>query len=807
MTHHSLLPVAKDKPVGFDDLAKTAGTRLSTDARLWQTEIVAQIAAAHPYLPVEELSVEFNRIDPVKGAAVGSVKVGNSGVTIPLVVKRMRSGADPELAPTDIFYSEGRYQPLTPESVKSAMQSREIGAPMTGPQTGRAVGGNPYIGDLTGDASPLEFAGQGGPFSGAGGKMAAFDAKKLPDAAKGAVMGALAFGGHRALRDLEIANRNAERSGKKLTAKQKAKAIAKGVAAGGAVGAVAGGVGTHVAKTMNLESPFMRKRAGIEAPTVRQLVDGHAMDPAKMFRASDNCIVEKLVKGASIHPNDLANFRALLANNPQVLQGAAATNLRMVELILKHKGPGHQAPGVKVTRPNVMILLKDPLTGMTRVKFTGGPSETIRNDGELKKMLGDRYVEAKESLLAHGAYVVSEEVQQVSWDASRQDASGAKPVERDGMYAIRDCNGGTAMGHVVMQMIQPNGMTVPMRLFVSADGRYAVSPELFGVRVSGRNRLPSTRAKKADHGVFVTYVNGTPIASTPMVIESVATLTGGPSDVRGDDFIVYNVRNPINGEQLALVPSRAVQSFVRLREIDPTKMALTRGDIYLMPADVEWVRFSGRIEVAKAADQIIKVSAFTDDARATKVAFIDGGFRIEQLDKTWADLEDIDAWELLAAMGITKAAEIKDVCDQARACRGEMLALRGLHEPETTVHSIKEAEAKTFPLMDRLTQGMHPTESMIKVAAATGDDQALDVMLGLNFITPQNVRLFTESIDQFDEVASKLASLLLASRLGLQHVREDAVKEAMEGIARTGEQLRLLQSAAQFKRQDQAHGS
>lgn len=799
MTHRLLPADHQPTPAGFDDLVKVAGTRLSTDARLWQTEIVAQLAAAHPYLPAEDLSVEFNRIDPVKGAAVGSVKVGSTGVTIPVVIARKRTGSDPELAPTDIFYVDGGYRPLTEEAVKSAMLSREIGEPLAGAARGRATGGNPYIGDLTGDASPLEFAGQVSPAAGPfATKTSAFDPKKMSDAAKGAIMAGIGGAGLGATRGVDNAHREAQRLGRPVTIKDKVKHIASGALTGGAIGATAGGAAGMAAKTMGIESPHVRRIA--KTSSVRELAEGVTFS---VKTSSTTGLCETLVKNANIHPNDLANFRALLAGNPQVLQGAAATNLRMVDMILKHKAPSAPVPGTKITRPNVMVLVKDPLTGLTRVKFTGGPSETVSSEAELKSMLGDRYTEAKDALRQHGAYVVTEDVQQVTWDAARQARSGAKPVERDGMYAIRDRNGGTAMGHVCLQMIRPNGTTVPMRLFVSTEGRYAVSPELFGVRVGGSNRLPSSQAKKADHGVFVTYVNGTPIASTPVIIESVSRLTSGPDGVKGDDFVAYNVRDPMNGEQMSLVPSRSAQSFVRLREIDSTKMALTRGDIYLMPADVDWVKFTGRIDVAKSADQIVKVSS---TSTVTKVAFIDGGFHVEHGAEAWRDLDDAGAMELLAGMGVAKTAEIVDICRQARSARGDGVELVGLHEPQLVSYSVKQAEEASYPLMERLTKAMRPTSDMLKAAAAAGDDQALDMVLGLNFITPQNVRLFTDSIDQFDEVASKLAGLLLASRLGLQHVREDAVKEAMEGIARTSEQLRLLQSAAQFKRQ-QALGS
>lgn len=880
MTTRPLLLGEPQAPVGFDDWQKTAGTRLSNDARMWVAEVTAQIAAAHPYIPAESLGVEFNRLDPVKGAAVGSASVGDTGVTIPVIIKRARVGGDPELMPTDIFYAEGRYLPLTAEGVKSAMQSREFGTPMPNPQANRVNGANPYVGDVTGDASPLEYAGQSTPYAGPFAsktsevieKIAGIFSKKSMNGYYGNAGGyldidkrTLTIGHPEHFKDAKQYNmhmydrkevdKRKDLFGKKFYIhhdgritpegkKEKTASIRAGIdapsvreltadvefdktaAMAGTLKTMASGAGAKANKAV--EGLLTKIRAlppegkaavigGTVGATVgagKGFVTGNGVAKGAVGGAATGAassalgthlyrkigsLCERLTKEAgAIHPNDLANFRALLATNPQVLQGAAATNLQMVDLILKHKGPGQMVQGSKVTRPNIMVLTRDPMTGFTRVKFTGGPSEVIRDEHELKTLLGPRLREAKDALMNHGMYMITEDIQQVSWDANRQIESGAKPVERDGLYAIRDRNGGTILGHVIMSMMQPNGMSVPMRLFIGQNGEYAVATELFGVRLSDRNRVASTAAKKGEHGVFITYVNGTPLATTPLIMDSIGRLTSDIGDgVKDSDFVVYNVTNPVNGEQMALVPTRAVQGFMRVREIDPTKMTLTRGDIYLMPADVQWVRFSGRADVAKDADQVVKISHETTD-----VTWAHGTdrYHVRQKDQTWLNLENIDAAEKLASMGMDKVEAIVDVLKIARTSDDYTVKIKGLHEPHGTEHTVKVAEDKTFPLMERLMADMKPSAHLLKVAAQA-DDQALDIMLGLNFITPKNVRVFTDSIDQFDEVASKLASLLLASRLGLQHVKEDAVKEAMEGIARTSEYLRLLQSASQFQRQ------
>ena len=921
-------------PAGFDDWEKTAGTRLSNDARMWQGEITGQISAEHPYLPTDNMSVEFSRIDPVKGAAVGSLKFANSQISIPLIVKRARAGSDPELMAVDIFHDGQRFRPLTPTHMKEAMFTPEMGDQLPTNQTGRAVGGNPYVGDITGDATPLEYGGQAGPFAGAfssktGSVKTAFSAKDLPTPVKGAIMSGIAGGSFQDIRGLEAAKVQANRDGRKLSIKEQAKALGKGGLVGGTTGAVTGGVLTAAGDAMGVESPWARakKASGVvthaltaktsasvgdagkrvveafrglpaegRAAILGGLVSGtvnaasHAYDapsgekgkaalrggargavtgaagsallthlhnkmgsageiefhdkpnepdhktygkhiatlhapggdvylhkgmsggqirriltasgaPAdvhghivKMVKTGSFGVVERLTKSAgAMHPNDISNFRTLMASNPQLLQGASS-NLKFIELILRHRQPVNPR-GSAVVRPNIMVLTRDPLSGEVSVRFSGGPSETLRSRDDIKRVLGDRFTEGMSKLKTHGFFVAHESVSEVSWNVDRNDGL-SKPVDRDGLWSIRLKTGESVLGNVVMQMFRPDGISLPVKLFVTTDGRYAVSPELFGVRVSSKHRIPSTAPARGDMGVFVTYVNGTPISTTPVLIESQASLVSDVGDgVRKGDFHVYNVRDPVTGEQMALIPTRLVQGFVRMREIEPTKMTLTRGDIYYMPSDVEWVKLQGVVPVSKDSSEVRKTAA---SKRATKIAYEGGTWAIG--DRVSLDREA--AIEELVGRGVVKEADIAEILKFASDA-DDGIRVSGLHASEARSFSVTEIHEPETPATQEFCRHMRPSVDLIKAAAAAAPE-ALDVVLGLNFINPQNVRMFTESIDEFDEVASKLAGLLMASRLGLQHVNESSVKEAMDGIARTVDHLRLLDSAQNHQRR-QAH--
>jgi hypothetical protein len=85
--------------------------------------------------------------------------------------------------------------------------------------------------------------------------------------------------------------------------------------------------------------------------------------------------------------------------------------------------------------------------------------------------------------------------------------------------------------------------------------------------------------------------------------------------------------------------------------------------------------------------------------------------------------------------------------------------------------------------------------ALIKEALLAPEDETVDSVLALNFVTPRNVEEYVENIDDYRDSMSKLAKLLVASRLGLQSVDPSAVKVAMENIAQVVGELELLRSS------------
>lgn len=95
-----------------------------------------------------------------------------------------------------------------------------------------------------------------------------------------------------------------------------------------------------------------------------------------------------------------------------------------------------------------------------------------------------------------------------------------------------------------------------------------------------------------------------------------------------------------------------------------------------------------------------------------------------------------------------------------------------------------------------------PRFDTLKVAAAVDDADTVDKILSLNFLTHANIQKFVEYIPQFKETLTKIADLLLASRIGLD-VPSSALRTAMTSLAET---IMFLDSVGKEKKSDIAAG-
>ena len=87
--------------------------------------------------------------------------------------------------------------------------------------------------------------------------------------------------------------------------------------------------------------------------------------------------------------------------------------------------------------------------------------------------------------------------------------------------------------------------------------------------------------------------------------------------------------------------------------------------------------------------------------------------------------------------------------------------------------------------------------SLSKHASVIIDRETADAILSLNFVTPENVQAYVDAIPQLEKVSSKLAEILVASRLGMDDVREQAARNALRNVDEVLDGLHELRAKTQ----------
>ena len=825
------------EPLFFSPTAheKVAGYRLPGNPRLWQSEIIRHLKSQHPYLPLDSSEIDIRKVDAEKGAAIGSIVLSNE-IAIPVIIKRPHPGADPELSPMDVFFHKGRYNYLDPEAIKALTHTPQVGEPEKGNQ---AVGGNPYVGDMTGDATPMEYSGQASPFAGPydGVKVSSLMYKVAGEVLDRATLfgttGAVAGGIKGALTS-------------KGKAQQRAIEATKDALLGALAGSVAGASSAPVSKLLKVDK---KQQQAIKKEVKKEL-----------DKLSEYGLTARLCKEAYLDPNDLSNFRRLMATSPHITQGSGG-NFKLIEIVSRQL-PEYRSPFI-VKNPNMLQIYQRD--GIVYIKFSGSP-ETKTSKHELKQIIGDRFNEVMSKLRSGQVHMEHDGVQQVTWDVKRPSGE-AKQITRDGLYAVRTAEGSNVVGMVCPSMIDVDGKTLPLKLFVTPEGYYATANEMFGIHMASRHRLPSQVPASGQTGVFVNYIHGTPIATIPMQILAVNTV---------EKRTFYIVRDPITGKRFTLSPVSGVQGIEVMHVVDEKVKPATFGQVYFIPGDSEWVSLKTPVKLADSADELKKLSSVDD---STHVTYTGGQWNIEktaifsfvgrgvkQLGK-WAtkpgkmlnvvdrshrmnvakhgkwggrlqtaaqlapgavtgtaglgaagygvsrlfgspkvasyqNLDAPEAREILASMGmdLDGAQRVMEIARESDGLENGV-KIAGLHDPEIQEYKVIRRWDKVPSQADEsFIRSLRPGSDLIKSAAESSFPETLDALLSLEFITPQNLRYFTDNLSDFEDVVSRLAALLVSVRLGMPHVEEQPVKDALEGLSNTVNKLKILKSAMDNKR-------
>ena len=384
------------------------------------------------------------------------------------------------------------------------------------------------------------------------------------------------------------------------------------------------------------------------------------------------------------------------------------------------------------------------------------PITTKASRYDVQAALGSGFQE----LLDDGYYTLTQDTIKVAniikTEASIVKTAGVYTVY-DGMKAIS--------GGVIPHMITLEGRKLDAQLYLGAS-QHAMQEKIAGVRTGPVQFSPN---EEYGTGVFV-YSDGTnSLATEPVRILSRVEIPDG------EEKLAYVYAEKLsNGEHVAIQKVKGLE-----------KIARVNNEVFL-PSGMFFVQIPTQsIKLLSDTSSIEKIANKKGAHSITVVS--DGDFyqlRNSPFDKI---MKREEASFALSNHGLSRSYT-EHVLDKSASAEYVI--------PHT--HPIVGEAALQSETLQKIASSRVNIDKLkvdlIKEASVIVDKETVDSILSLRFITPENASLFVKFIPDFEKTASRLAEILVASRLGMEDIKEVAAKNAMGQLSSVIDGLKRLES-------------
>ena len=401
------------------------------------------------------------------------------------------------------------------------------------------------------------------------------------------------------------------------------------------------------------------------------------------------------------------------------------------------------------------------------------------------------------------------------------EAGEVKVVDSFGLWKVQDAQGNDMVGWVFPSLLSMQMQPLPLSLFTNGS-QHSVQEHIAGEMAGKSTDLPKGQPK--GYGCLYFIDHGTAKAFVPM---NVTTTMRSP-----DGLIQYMATDDL-GEQCNFSFSPDLKTVVQVEE-----------NQYMVPAHVCWMPLRGKTELVSEPMAFHKTAAAAltgvgqkagkafGELMATKqrsrgaLRNIMSSFKKKKKGVTMpfmpkaasrtsaAELvgdKDVFTWRgpAVAKLGSDQTKFIKraeaeflgvamgldpSFCKEAldRASKGKLMSFIDLRAIKPLHEKMAAAKVVVMKELDKLDPPIH-NYNLIKEAAVLDDALTADKILGLGFINAENISTFVDMLPQLESTASKLAEMLLASRLGLKDIPEVALERMLSAIEDVIRGLRSLQ--------------
>lgn len=758
---------------------------LPEDANSWSNEIMQELYKQVPYIADFEPEVVMDRVDAERGYGFGHVEVKNKSelqanaagaaqevigiqtVRIPVVIK------DRKLYPFDVIVTaDSKMLPLNEGRMRQALFR-----PQAFDVTSRTPGDMSMVGQLY----PPYRQNYGGAGGGVGmsvgmGKESSGLEEFLLDKAAGLFGGAAkAIKGHAK----EVAEEAGHAAGKsavhgaaagagEVLSKNKGKILGAGAAVTG-IAAANKGVNYAIGRKRDKElakdiAQEVKKASGtVPNSTAPKGTGPQIKDQVPQWKTGS--ILAAILPTIDI--DDHAKFAQALEDpglQARYAQARAFTAPALAKLASYEPLATQEA-----FPPEVVQVTKLARGYSVKVANTKcwQPKEGTADRGMVVRMFGEKIALAADAAgsvtMAEGADVQEDE---------ESPEMGPEVVASFGLYRVKSEEGQELVGYVFPNLIDLDGTSLPIAAFTNGSAsaiQESIAGELVG-KDSGLVFGPTT-----GHGMFVRQLsNGSVDAMIPM------TIKGGYSEGEGahkmhvetydgrETFVEVqpNIQHPTEVDGTCIVPE------------DFKWLPLGGEDTVLVDAPEEW----GQAKEASRAYASVTLRAGGNNSFSLE------GLPLSKLaaeDRNFLDLDS--TLFLLAGLGTnlhyasTKIAHSLMEHAPVQVRVGRYIKTAEEHRRETTKLAMSELAA--LPDIRR---------SLIKEASFVQDPLAVDTVLSVGFINPENIMTFVSYLPQLDQTQGRLCELLMAARMGMSDIPTSPLEKCIKSLEEVVDGLKVL---------------
>ena len=336
-----------------------------------------------------------------------------------------------------------------------------------------------------------------------------------------------------------------------------------------------------------------------------------------------------------------------------------------------------------------------------------------------------------------------------------------KEASVTGVYALMEKTGESTKGVVITDVRNLHGDKTGLSLVMTKRGA-ALQDTVVGAKCGRVDFTKISGQTPRGEGVFLVKA-GT--VTEPVTIENYISTPTGYEYIYQDSW----GQKGILKEGACLLP-----------------MSLGNGN-FMIPEGSRFVPLEFTGGVMETASSISKISSA--DHTVGKVSiFADGGkFHISGTPvEKYADDQSVSYSDALAVLGRLGVSG-----EFAQTKLAECATTEVVHFVPLLAEEQEKVAAQVINLKDYADS---IKTDLLKEAAELGADQeTVDSVLSLNFVTPENVTGYIDAIPEYEQCLSRLSELLIGSRLGLPDVKESVVLTVLRALNKVITNLKKLE--------------